>query len=56
MKNEIPVVTEAVPRRSSVKEGFLKISQSSQENTCVAVFFLIKFNFIRKDFNTGVLL
>ena len=34
--------TEAVSQRCSVKMVFLKISQNSQENTCVGVSFLIK--------------
>ena len=34
--------SEAVVRRCSVKEVFLKISQNSQENTCARVSFLIK--------------
>ena len=33
---------EAVIRRCSVKKVFLKISQNSEENSCVAVSFLIK--------------
>ena len=36
------VVLQAVARRCSVKKVFLKISQNSQENTCVRVSFLIK--------------
>ena len=32
---------EAVVQRCSVKKAFLKISQNSQENTCVRVSFLI---------------
>ena len=31
---------EAVVRSSSVKKGFLEISQNSQENTCARVSFL----------------
>ena len=31
--------SEAVVRRCSVKEVFLKISQNSQKNTCARVFF-----------------
>ena len=38
---KIPAV-EAVARRCSVKNVFLKNSQNSQENTCVGVSFLIK--------------
>ena len=34
--------TEVVTRKCSVKTVFLKISQNSQENTCVGVYFLIK--------------
>ena len=34
--------TEAVVQRCSVRNMFLKISQNSQKNTCVRVFFLIK--------------
>ena len=34
--------SEAVVLRSSVKKVFLEISQSSQENTCARVSFLIK--------------
>ena len=33
---------EAVTQRGSVKKVFFKISQNSQENTCVGVPFLIK--------------
>ena len=33
------VLLEAVVQRCSVKKVFLEISQSSQENTCVRVFF-----------------
>ena len=33
---------EAVARRCSVKNVFLKISQNSQEKTCAKVSFLIK--------------
>ena len=45
--NKISIVTwrllaEAVFQRCSVKEVFLEISQSSQENTCARVSFLIK--------------
>ena len=39
--------TEAVVRRCSVKKMFLKISQNSQENTCVRVSFLIKLWILR---------
>ena len=35
-------VTEVVVRRCSIKKLFLKISQNSQESTCVRVSFLIK--------------
>ena len=34
--------TEVVARRCSVKKVFLEISQTSQENTCTRVYFLIK--------------
>ena len=34
--------TKAVVWRCSLKKVFLKISQNSQENTCVRVYFLIK--------------
>ena len=50
--------TEAVTRRCSVKRLFLKISQSSQESTCVGVSFLIIFFlffiFFKRGSNTGV--
>ena len=36
------LTTEAVTERCSVKKVFLKISKSSQENTCARVSFLIK--------------
>ena len=36
-------IRQAVARRCSVKKVFIKISQSSQENTCARVSFLIKF-------------
>ena len=36
------LLPEAVARRCSVKRVFLEISQSSQENTCARVSFLIK--------------
>ena len=39
--------TEAVVQRCSVKKMFLKISQNSQENTCVRVSFLIKLWILR---------
>ena len=47
-------VSVAVGRRCSLKSVFLKISQNSQENTCVRVSFLIKLqaticNFIKKE-------
>ena len=52
--------TEAVTRRCSVKKLFLKISQSSQESTCVGVSFLIIFFsffiFLKRGSNTGVFL
>ena len=45
---------EAVTPRCSVKKVFLKISQNSQENTCVSVPFSLKLqaeacNFIKKE-------
>ena len=45
---------EGVSRRCSIKKVFLKISQNSQENTCVRVSFLIKvqaeaWNFIKTN-------
>ena len=40
--NVFHVSPEAVARRCSVKEVFLKMSQNSQENTCVRVSSLIK--------------
>ena len=45
---------EAVTSRCSVKKVFLKISQNSQENTCVNVPFSLKLeaqacNFIKKE-------
>ena len=42
--------SQAVVQRCSVKKVFLKISQSSQENTCARVFFLIKF-FLKKRYS-----
>ena len=36
------VLTESVAQRFSVKKGFLKISQNSQENTCARVSFFNK--------------
>ena len=48
-------VAEAVSQMCSVKKVFLKISQNSEENTCVRVSFSIKLpdyqvcNFIRKE-------
>ena len=53
----IPSDLEAVVRRCSVKNVFLKVSQKSQENNCVRVSFLIKlqasdlqtFNFIKNE-------
>ena len=35
------ITSEAVARRSSVKNMFLKMSQNSQENTCVGVSFFM---------------
>ena len=57
----INISKEAVIRRCSVKKVFLKILESSQENTCASVSFLIKLqaktcNFIKKDSGTGVFL
>ena len=40
-------------RRRSIKKLFLKISQCSQENTCVGV---SSSTFLKRDSNTGVLL
>ena len=45
---------KAVSRRCSIKKVFLKVSQNSQENTCVRVSFLIKLqalacNFIKRE-------
>ena len=40
--------TDAVFQMCSVQKAFLKIWQNSQENTCVRVFFLIKF-FLKKS-------
>ena len=37
------ILPEAVTQRCSLKKVFLKISQKSQENTCVGVTFLTKF-------------
>ena len=37
-----PGSSEAVVKRCSVKNVFLKISQNSQENTCAIVSFLIR--------------
>ena len=44
IKNEIhlPVCTDAVARKCSVKEVFLEISQNSLENNCARVSLLIK--------------
>ena len=44
IKNEIhlPVCTDAVVRKCSVKEVFLEISQNSLENNCARVSLLIK--------------
>ena len=52
---------EAVVHRCSSKQMFLKISQFTQENTCVGVSFnkvagLMAWNFIKKDSNTGIFL
>ena len=44
--------SEAVIRRCSLKNGILKISQRSQEKTCVGLSFLIKLQtlgFIKKE-------
>ena len=56
-------MTEAVTWRCSVKKEFLKISQNSQEKTCVRVSFLIKLQnsglrpaTLLKDSGTGVFL
>ena len=51
--------TEAVVQRCSVKKVFLKISQNSQENTCVGVSFLQVLGlqlYEKRDSNTGVFL
>ena len=47
-------MTEAIAQRCSVKKVFLEISQSSQENNCARVSFLIKLqastcNFIKQE-------
>ena len=47
-------VPKAAVRRCSSEKVFLKISQYSQENTCVGVSFLIKL--LKRDSNTGVFL
>ena len=57
--SSLPESTEAVARRCSVKKVLLKISQNSQENNCVRIFFLIKlqaeaYNFIKKGTLTQV--
>ena len=41
-------ITEAVVQRCSVKYVLLKISCNLQKNNCAGVFFLVKFNFIKK--------
>ena len=57
---DVPFYTsEVVVRKYSVKKLLLKISQNSQENTCVRVSFLIKFqasacNLIKKETLTQV--
>ena len=49
-------LSEVVVQRCSVKEVFLEISQNSQENTCVRVFFRPEAgNFIKKETLTQVL-
>ena len=47
---------EAVTRRCSVKNLFLKILKNSQENTCARVSFLIKLQLYYRDPGTGVFL
>ena len=47
LKNQVP---EAVAWRCSIKMVFLKISQNSQENTCVRVSFLI----LRSDITSQI--
>ena len=44
---------EAVIQRCPVRKVFLKISQNSQENTCVRVSFLIKLQGSGKSFKRG---
>ena len=41
-RNQVEISSEAVARRSSVKKLFLKISQSSRENTCARISTLLK--------------
>ena len=57
-KTGINKKAEAVAERSSVKKVLLKISQNSQEDTCVGVSFLIKLevsgNFVKKEALTQV--
>ena len=54
--------SEAAAHSCSSKKVLLKISQNSQKNTCVGVFFHNKVagieacNFIKKDSNSGVFL
>ena len=47
--------SEAVVQRCSVRKLFWKISQSSQENTCARVFFLIKLQASTCNFIKGKL-
>ena len=51
-------ITEAVARRYTVKNVFLKILQNSYENNCVVVLFLIMrpeaCNFVKKETATKV--
>ena len=60
MRREIR--TEEVVMRYSVKKVFVKISQNSQENTCVKVSFLTKSQarglqlYLKRESGTGVFL
>ena len=47
--------TEAVAQRCSVRRGFFKTSQNSQENTCVRVSFLISCRPQASGIKTGTL-
>ena len=53
--------TEVVAQRCSLKKVFLEVLQSSQENTCARISFLMKLqvkanNFIKKKTDTDVFL